>query len=165
MDFQTSVLYLTDLLRRAAEADGGVTVETFAEIGFTTKPSGVRLTLSTGATTYVQFVGTYSTSVAAPEGEPLPPVDVPGLTATDGRVAVRDVEAWIAAVITNGGSRWVGAVAGYSTIPGRSAGTQPYGVRVALYDGSTVQGLFVHTLRRDERPGVERDEFAQLEVI
>ena len=165
MTLDEFVVYIIDLLQRAAAVDGGVKVESFAEAGFTEKSLGFRLTFISGATAYVQVVGTYPPGTASSEGDPLSLVDVPGLPVADGRVSLRDIEAWNAAVVRNGGSRHVEAVAGYTTIEGRTSTTQTNGVRVTFYDQSRASLMFVYTLPPGEYPGMKRKEFMQLSAI
>jgi hypothetical protein len=134
-------------------------------------PCGTRILFATGAQLHIAWISTSPPAGGGAAGEPDPvvsgpppePVAVPDL-ATTGRLATRDIERHLAALINNGGHEQVMDVAGYSTHPQLGSEAQPYGIRVRNHDGSAVFALFRQTLPRGQQPG-RSAEFQQREEV
>lgn len=142
----------------------------FAEAGYTERPLGVALALSSGASVYVQIVrgsppdgsdGRDEEPIA--DGEPpasVPPVELPA----SGSVKTANVEAWLAAVVANSGHREIAQVERYSVSRDLGSEQQKYGVKVSCHSKADIFLLFVHTLRAGDKPS-SAAAFKQLEAV
>lgn len=122
-----------------------------------------RIELATGAAIHMHWVGTSPPKPEDPEnpvtGPPPAPVKIPELS-TSGRLRMADIEAHLAALLTNAGNDQVLDVAGYSADPKLGSDEQPYGLRVRFHDESAAFGLFRHTLPKGQQAG-RNTEFKQ----
>lgn len=108
------------------------------------------LNLANGGTVELRCVGGSGNGGGGPLGQsaetivygPAPaPTDIPDVPVTDGKVRVADVEAWIAAVVTNAapvdqdGRSWLKSVERYSLRPEERRVTQRFGLTAHLHSG------------------------------
>ncbi|GGM88887.1 hypothetical protein GCM10010106_40240 [Thermopolyspora flexuosa] len=138
--------YLRDLLLGSANP-AIKDVVTFADAGHKASPYGLQVTFTTGARILLQIVRTSAQggeSADKPEvvktGDAPAPVPDPGFGLENDRVNVRAFEAWLAALVTNGGNPEVQEV---RTFHGK---THRYGVEVAFHSGARAFVYFAHTL-------------------
>lgn len=123
--------------------------------------------LASGAAIHLQWVGTAPPKPEDPDnpvtGQPPAPVKVPELS-TSGRLRTADVEAHLAALLTNAGNDQIMDVTGYTQDPTLGSDGQRHGIRIRCHDESAVYGLFRHTLPAGQR-AVQGGEFKQREEV
>lgn len=129
-----------------------------------------RITFRSGSQVVLQWVGTAPPGGDHPDsdekivtGTPPEPVEVPDL-ATSGQLKTAEIERHFAALINNGRHNELAAVRGYTQIPGRDQGNQPYGLRIDCHSGATIYGLFRHILSHGQQPTTQT-EFKQREAV
>jgi len=155
--------YLMGQIAEAADPAIDVAV-TFADDTdqFHDKPAGVRFRFTTGAQIYVQTVrasppgGDVGGERIVEGAAALPPVALPNLDVTSGKVDVARFENWLAAVVTNGGSREIARVRRYSRGEGKSAARRP-GVGVDFHSGTEICLLFVYALSAGQPLRADRE--------
>jgi hypothetical protein len=133
-------------------------------------PFVTHVAFEAGGQIFIHWVGTSPPGGDHPDnpeeivtGAPPESVEVPDL-ATTGRLKTADIELHLAALINNGGHHELAEVGGYTQIPDRDPGNQPYGLRIRCHSGAMIYGLFRHTLSRSQQP-TEQSEFAQREAV
>jgi hypothetical protein len=154
--------WITGLARSNA---GQVQVQTWDESGITQQPgwehtAGLTLTSPAGGTIDIQWVhgraggDRRDEAEKIVEGEPPAPVEPVVLApAPDGRISAEQVEAWLAALITNSGSREVAKVTRYShrRADPNAPAAHKYGITVDWHSRNSVYGGVVYMLRQGER--------------
>ncbi|MBB5431325.1 hypothetical protein [Nocardiopsis composta] len=142
----------------------------FAEAGYTERPLGVALALSSGASVYVQIVrGSPDDGSDRKDEEPVvtgkPPAALPAVELpVAGSVRTADVEGWLAHAVSASGHSEIAQVKRYSTDPDLGSDTHKYGVKVSCHSGADIYLLFVHTLRSGDSPSAG-SAFRQLEAV
>jgi hypothetical protein len=135
--------FAADLIRQS----GGHMVKdvaTLQDAGFTTAPYGLVITFPTGATAVVHTVGASETKEdQVIEGDaPVDPLPFPEGLGAEGKFKLSDVEAWLAAVLTSGGSREISGVDAWSTQ--KDGRPEHAGVTVQFHGGSRVYAAVAH---------------------
>lgn len=151
--------WLTGLVD-AALPDHEVTRTDWAETGVADDPGvgdhtfGLVLGSPAGGSVYMQW-----THGAPPGGDPSdrderivegePPAPVPAVRlqpGADGKLPVRELEAWLHAVIVNSGCREIEVVERFSDRPDSERGTHPYGLCIRFHNGGEAYGILWYTL-------------------
>lgn len=142
---------LPEQIRRVDWADTGIVDD--PGVGHHT--FGLVLTSPAGGTTYLMWVhgappggDDHDKPEKIVEGEAPAPVPIPELAPdSHGRLPIRDLEQWLAAVLLSSGSREVERV---EINPSRQDG-RPGGLKIHWHSGGVAYGLFSYTLARGEQ--------------
>lgn len=151
---------------------GQVQIQTWTESGITRQPGwehtdGLTLTSPAGGTIDVQWVhgraggDRREEEEKVVEGDPPAPVEPVVLApAPDGRISAEQVEAWLAALAANSGSREIAAITRYSKRPSdpNAPAAHRYGIAIDWHSRNSTYGGIVHTLAKGEKrsPGTLR---------
>lgn len=158
--------FMKDLVEQSmatGDAPAVAGVATFREIGYDI-PSGLRFTLTTGASVYVQFVHGAprgGSPVDEPERiiEGEPPAQVPGVRVElhGGKVPMVSLEQWLAALVINSQSRELASLERYSTRDQSRRGFHQYGLTILWHSTGEAYAYVRHTLPAGETARPQTD--------
>ncbi|MDA2812522.1 hypothetical protein O4J56_17900 [Nocardiopsis sp. RSe5-2] len=144
---------------------------TFEQSGYTDRPFGIVLSLTSGGQVYLQVVrGSAGDGSDKLDEEPIVEGEPPAAVAAHpigggGQIRSADVEGYLAALVTNAGSREVSGVERFSERTTKAySDPQRFGVKVFFHSKAAISLLFVHTLRSGDQPSAG-NAFKVLEAV